>query len=174
LPSPWWLLTSTAWRAFYGTVPRVEVMGLVGTAALIANGGAALMLYRFRTGDANMRSVWICSCSERARQRGGDALRGLCPTRRHLSNALMGFAVEIDGGANACPQKSKSCLASLRLPAIRRPCAAADALTPAKPMTLSWAIIPRAVPVQPHRVNDAGAQRGQHARRQRLCGEGVM
>jgi Co/Zn/Cd efflux system component len=28
---------------------------------LIANGGVALMLYRFRTGDANMRSVWICS-----------------------------------------------------------------------------------------------------------------
>jgi hypothetical protein len=30
-----------AWRAFYGTVPRVEVMGLVGIAALIANGGVA-------------------------------------------------------------------------------------------------------------------------------------
>jgi Co/Zn/Cd efflux system component len=28
---------------------------------LIANGGVALMLYCFRTGDANMRSVWICS-----------------------------------------------------------------------------------------------------------------
>ncbi len=28
---------------------------------LLANGGVAVMLYRFRTGDANMRSVWICS-----------------------------------------------------------------------------------------------------------------
>jgi Co/Zn/Cd efflux system component len=36
-------------------------MGVVGIAALIANGGVAFMLYRFRTGDANMRSVWICS-----------------------------------------------------------------------------------------------------------------
>ena len=36
-------------------------MGLVGVAALIANGGLAVMLSRFRTGDANMRSVWICS-----------------------------------------------------------------------------------------------------------------
>src|ERR1700712_1221876 len=36
-------------------------MGIVGLIALIANGGVALMLYRFRTGDANMRSVWICS-----------------------------------------------------------------------------------------------------------------
>ncbi len=56
-----WVLASTAWHALYGTVPRAEVMGVVGIAALIANGGVALMLYRFRTGDANRRSVWICS-----------------------------------------------------------------------------------------------------------------
>ena len=56
-----WVLASTAWHALYGTLPRAEVMGVVGIAALIANGGVALMLYRFRTGDANMRSVWICS-----------------------------------------------------------------------------------------------------------------
>lgn len=30
-------------------------------AALAANFGVALLLYRYRTGDANMRSVWICS-----------------------------------------------------------------------------------------------------------------
>jgi Co/Zn/Cd efflux system component len=56
-----WVLGSTAWHAFHGTLPQAEVMGVVGVAALIANGGVALMLYRFRTGDANMRSVWICS-----------------------------------------------------------------------------------------------------------------
>jgi Co/Zn/Cd efflux system component len=56
-----WVLGSTAWHAVYGTLPRAEVMGVVGIAALIVNGGVALMLYRFRTGDANMRSVWICS-----------------------------------------------------------------------------------------------------------------
>ena len=56
-----WVLASTAWHAFHGTLPQAEVMGVVGFAALIANGGVALMLYRFRTGDANMRSVWICS-----------------------------------------------------------------------------------------------------------------
>jgi Co/Zn/Cd efflux system component len=56
-----WVLGSTAWHAFHGTLPRAEVMGVVGVAALIANGGVALMLYRFRFGDANMRSVWICS-----------------------------------------------------------------------------------------------------------------
>jgi Co/Zn/Cd efflux system component len=56
-----WVLGSTAWHAFHGTLPRADVMGVVGVAALIANGGVALMLYRFRFGDANMRSVWICS-----------------------------------------------------------------------------------------------------------------
>ena len=43
-----WVLGSTAWHAFYGTLPQAEVMGVVGLAALIANGGVALMLYRFR------------------------------------------------------------------------------------------------------------------------------
>jgi Co/Zn/Cd efflux system component len=56
-----WVLGSTAWHATHFTLPRAEVMGVVGIAALIANGSVALMLYRFRTGDANMRSVWICS-----------------------------------------------------------------------------------------------------------------
>ena len=36
-------------------------MGVVGVLALLANAGVALMLYRYRSGDANMRSVWICS-----------------------------------------------------------------------------------------------------------------
>lgn len=56
-----WVLGSTAWHAWDGTLPQPGVMGAVGAAALAANGGIALMLYRFRAGDANMRSVWICS-----------------------------------------------------------------------------------------------------------------
>jgi Co/Zn/Cd efflux system component len=56
-----WVLGGTAWHSFHGTLPRAEVMGVVGVAALIANGGVALLLYRFRFGEANMRSVWICS-----------------------------------------------------------------------------------------------------------------
>jgi Co/Zn/Cd efflux system component len=56
-----WVLANTLWHAYAGTLPRAEVMGAVGLAALIANGGVALMLYRFRSGDANMHSVWICS-----------------------------------------------------------------------------------------------------------------
>ena len=56
-----WVLGSTAWHAYMGTLPAAEVMGVVGLLALLANAGVALMLYRFRGGDANMRSVWICS-----------------------------------------------------------------------------------------------------------------
>ncbi|WP_395023025.1 cation transporter [Dongia sp.] len=56
-----WVLGSTAWHAYAGTLPQAEVMGIVGVLALIANAGVALMLFRFRQGDANMRSVWICS-----------------------------------------------------------------------------------------------------------------
>lgn len=47
--------------AIGGSTPQAEIMGGVGIAALAANVGVALMLYRFREGDANMRSVWICS-----------------------------------------------------------------------------------------------------------------
>lgn len=56
-----YVIASTAWAAYHGTLPDAEVMGVVGIAALLANAGVAVMLYRFRTGDANMRSVWICS-----------------------------------------------------------------------------------------------------------------
>src|SRR3984893_8365856 len=38
-----------------------EVMGLVGVLALLVNGGVAFLLYRYRGGDSNARSVWICS-----------------------------------------------------------------------------------------------------------------
>src|SRR3546814_12436892 len=36
-------------------------MGSVGIMGLDANAAVAIMLYRFRSGDANMRSVWICA-----------------------------------------------------------------------------------------------------------------
>lgn len=56
-----WVIGNTAWHVAYGGLPRAGMMGAVGLAALVANGGVALMLYRFRKGDSNMRSVWICS-----------------------------------------------------------------------------------------------------------------
>ncbi|MES1974547.1 MAG: cation transporter [Sphingomonas sp.] len=56
-----YVLVTTVIAAFGTRVPQGETMGVVGILALAANGVVALMLFRYRTGDANMRSVWICS-----------------------------------------------------------------------------------------------------------------
>lgn len=56
-----WVIGNTAYHLLNGTVPEAGVMGVVGIAALIANVVVAAMLYAFRDGDSNMRSVWICS-----------------------------------------------------------------------------------------------------------------
>ena len=49
------------WGLLLGSNPQPYAMSTVGTLALAVNMGVAVMLYRFRTGDANMQSVWICS-----------------------------------------------------------------------------------------------------------------
>jgi Co/Zn/Cd efflux system component len=56
-----WVAGNTLWHAIAGTLPQAEVMGAVGVLALLVNGGVAFLLYRYRSGDSNMRSVWICS-----------------------------------------------------------------------------------------------------------------
>lgn len=50
-----------AWSAAAGTVPEPVTMGVIGALALLANVSVAVMLYAWRDGDANMRSVWLCS-----------------------------------------------------------------------------------------------------------------
>ena len=49
------------WGLVYGTVPDAALMGTIAVIALVANVSVAWMLYAFREGDANMRSVWLCS-----------------------------------------------------------------------------------------------------------------
>jgi Co/Zn/Cd efflux system component len=56
-----WVAITTIGHAMAGTVPAAPVMGVVGALALAANFGVALLLYRWRDGDSNMRSVWICT-----------------------------------------------------------------------------------------------------------------
>lgn len=56
-----WVVASTGWALWRGASPEPFAMGGIGAAALVVNVGVALMLYRFRSGDANMSSVWICS-----------------------------------------------------------------------------------------------------------------
>ncbi len=55
------VLGKALWSLQAGVAPEPATMGAVGFAALAVNAGVAWMLYRFRSGDANMRSVWICS-----------------------------------------------------------------------------------------------------------------
>ena len=56
-----WVLGDTLYAVLVLGVPRAEVMGLVGFLALAANLACVLLLLRFRHGDANVRSVWLCS-----------------------------------------------------------------------------------------------------------------
>lgn len=56
-----WVIGNTAYHALVPGVPSAPIMGAIGVAALIANVTSAALLYRHRQGDANMRSVWLCS-----------------------------------------------------------------------------------------------------------------
>lgn len=74
------------WAIRHGGVPEALVMGVIGFLALLANTGVAAMLYAWREGDANMRSVWLCSRN--------DALANL---------AVMLAALGVFGTATAWP-----------------------------------------------------------------------
>lgn len=74
------------WNLRYGATPEALTMGGVGLLALAANTGVALLLYRFRAGDSNMRSVWICTRN--------DALGNL---------AVVGAALGVFGTGSALP-----------------------------------------------------------------------
>ena len=55
------VLGRAAWMFNQGGTPEALTMGSIGLLALIANVAVAAMLYAYREGDANMRSVWLCS-----------------------------------------------------------------------------------------------------------------
>ncbi len=44
-----------------GIPPEAITMGIIGAIALLANVITAVILYAFRDGDSNMKSVWLCS-----------------------------------------------------------------------------------------------------------------
>lgn len=56
-----WVLGSTAYGVFVLGLPRAEIMGSVGFLALAANVTSVFLLMRYKDGDANVRSVWLCS-----------------------------------------------------------------------------------------------------------------
>lgn len=55
------VLGSALWNVWHGDVPNASTMSAVAVLALVANLSVAWMLYAFREGDANMRSVWLCT-----------------------------------------------------------------------------------------------------------------
>ena len=55
------VLGRAVWGLWYGAAPDPTTMGVVGVLALAVNVAVAWMLHAFREGDANMRSVWLCS-----------------------------------------------------------------------------------------------------------------
>lgn len=55
------VLGYAVWRAILGVPPEPITMGAVALLALGVNLGVAALLFRFRQGDANMRSVWLCT-----------------------------------------------------------------------------------------------------------------
>ncbi len=58
------VLGRAAWMYSLGDTPEALTMGSIGLLALVANVAVAAMLYAWREGDANMRSVWLCSSND--------------------------------------------------------------------------------------------------------------
>ena len=56
-----WVFGSTVYQFFILGVPKAEIMGVIGLLALAANMASVLLLMRYKDGDANVRSVWLCS-----------------------------------------------------------------------------------------------------------------
>lgn len=55
------ILCLAIWRAVFAAQPDAELMGGIALLALAANVASVLILVRWRNGDANVRSVWLCS-----------------------------------------------------------------------------------------------------------------
>jgi Co/Zn/Cd efflux system component len=81
-----WVFGSTACQAFFLALPKAEVMGVVGVLALAGNVASVLLLRPYTDGDANVRSVWLCSRN--------DAIGNII---------VMGAAIGVWGTAKAWP-----------------------------------------------------------------------
>lgn len=56
-----WVAGSTLYQLLVLGVPEAGVMGAIGFLALAANIASVLLLMKYKDGDANVRSVWLCS-----------------------------------------------------------------------------------------------------------------
>jgi Co/Zn/Cd efflux system component len=98
------ILAHAIWNAMTGVLPDAQTMSLVGLLALAANLGVAGLLYAYRNGDSNMRSVWLCTRN--------DALGNI---------AVIGAAIGVLGTGTAWPDLIVAIImASLALTAARQ------------------------------------------------------
>ena len=56
-----WIAATTLYQFFVHGIPEAQVMGLIGFLALGANLLSVYFLFAYKDGDANIRSVWLCS-----------------------------------------------------------------------------------------------------------------
>ncbi len=56
-----WVLGNTLYHTLILQTPAAPVMGAIAFAALAANLASVLLLLPYKDGDANVRSVWLCS-----------------------------------------------------------------------------------------------------------------
>ena len=80
-----WVAGTTLYQFFVLGVPQAEVMSLIGILALCANLGSVWLLMAYKDGDANIRSVWLCSRN--------DAIGNVAVVGAALLVALLGNGV---------------------------------------------------------------------------------
>lgn len=56
-----WVIGSAVYRAMIGSAPNPAMMGSIAFMALVVNVAVAFLLYKYREGDSNMQSIWLCS-----------------------------------------------------------------------------------------------------------------
>jgi Co/Zn/Cd efflux system component len=56
-----WVFSSTLYRLFILNTPNAYTMGGIAILAFTANIISVLLLMKYKDGDANVRSVWLCS-----------------------------------------------------------------------------------------------------------------
>lgn len=56
-----WVAIQIVISTFVGALPDSQTMSILGMVGLAVNAFVTLLLYKFREGDSNMQSVWLCS-----------------------------------------------------------------------------------------------------------------
>jgi Co/Zn/Cd efflux system component len=91
-----WVLGSTLYRVFVLGAPNEVIMGSVALMAFSANLISVLLLLKYRNGDANVRSVWLCSRNDAIGNLAVMAAAGLVfATQSHWPDLLVAFMMSL-------------------------------------------------------------------------------